>query len=146
MVIIIQRVLEASVKVEGRVVGEVGRGLLLLIGVADGDTEAQAESLAGQVAKLRIFEDADGKMGLGLADAGGDILAVSQFTLLGDFSKGNRPSFHRAARPEAARPVFDACVAALGRATGRRVATGVFGADMRVALVNDGPVTFVLEG
>ena len=145
MVAVIQRVLEASVKVEGRVVGDIGKGLLVLIGVAEGDTGAQAEILAGQIAKLRIFEDADGKMGLNLNDADGGILAVSQFTLLGDFAKGNRPSFHKAARPEAARPVFEACVAALARATGRPVATGVFGADMRVALVNDGPVTFVLE-
>jgi len=145
MVIVVQRVLEASVKVDGRVVGEIGKGLLLLVGVAEGDTTASAERLALQVSKLRIFGDADGKMGLNLADAGGSVLAVSQFTLLGDFSKGNRPSFHRAARPEAARPIFETCLAALADATGRPVATGVFGADMRVSLVNDGPVTFVLE-
>lgn len=146
MVIVVQRVLGASVKVEDKVVGEIGNGLLLLVGVAEGDTSLQAEALAQQVAKLRIFEDAEGKMGLCLADAGGSILAVSQFTLLGDFSKGNRPSFHRAARPEAARPVFDACVAALKTASGRTVATGVFGAEMHVSLINDGPVTFVLNG
>lgn len=146
MVIVVQRVLEASVEVEGRVVSEIGKGLLLLVGVAEGDTVLQADALARQVAKLRIFEDTEGKMGLSLADAGGSILAVSQFTLLGDFSKGNRPSFHRAAKPDAARPVFDACVSALAQATGRPVATGVFGADMQVALVNDGPVTFTLEG
>ena len=146
MVIVVQRVLEASVGVEGKVVGHIGRGLLLLIGVAEGDLASQAESMAEQVAKLRIFADADGKMGLNLSDASGSILAVSQFTLLGDFAKGNRPSFHKAAKPDVARPVFDACVLALGRATGRPVATGVFGADMRVHLVNDGPVTFVLNG
>lgn len=145
MVIVVQRVLEASVKVEGRVVGQIGKGLLLLIGVAEGDGVAQAESMAARVAKLRVFSDAEGRMGLGLGDVGGEILAVSQFTLLGDFSKGNRPSFHRAARPEAARPIFDACVGALARATARAVPTGVFGAEMSVSLVNDGPVTFVLE-
>lgn len=145
MIIVVQRVSKASVQVEGRLVGEINKGLLLLIGIAEGDTETQAVSLAKQIAQLRIFEDAKGKMGLNLADAGGSLLAVSQFTLLGDFSKGHRPSFHKAAKPEAARPLFDACVAALATATGRTVSTGIFGADMHVALVNDGPVTFVLE-
>ncbi len=146
MVIVVQRVLKASVTVDGKVVGAIGKGLLLLVGVAEGDTAAQAESLARQVTKLRVFEDAEGKMGLCLAEAGGYLLAVSQFTLLGDFAKGNRPSFHRAARPEVARPVFDAHVAALAAASGQPVATGIFGAEMEVSLVNDGPVTFVLNG
>ncbi len=146
MVIVVQRVLQASVTVEGRTVGSIGQGLLLLVGIASGDTTAQAESLANRIRKLRIFEDAEGKMGLDLVDAKGAILAVSQFTLLADFSKGNRPSFHHAAKPEEARPVFDAFVEALRRETGVVVATGEFGADMKVSLVNDGPVTFVLEG
>lgn len=146
MVIVVQRVLEASVSVENQPIGQVGKGLLLLIGVAENDTEAQARSMAARILKLRIFADAEGRMSLSIGDVGGDILAVSQFTLLGDFSKGNRPSFHRAARPEVARPLFDACVAELAALSGRPVATGKFGADMRVSLVNDGPATFVLEG
>jgi len=145
MVIVVQRVLEASVKVEGRVVGQIGKGLLLLIGVAEGDGVAQAESMAARVAKLRVFSDAEGRMGLGLGDVGGEILAVSQFTLLGDFSKGNRPSFNGAAKPEVARPLFDLFVRELSASLGRPVPTGVFGADMRVELVNDGPVTVVLS-
>jgi len=132
MVIVVQRVLEASVKVEGRVVGQNGKGLLLLIGVAEGDGVAQAESMAARVAKLRVFSDAEGRMGLGLGDVGGEILAVSQFTLLGDFSKGNRPSFNGAAKPEVARPLFDLFVRELSASLGRPVPTGVFGADMRV--------------
>lgn len=124
----------------------IGRGLLLLVGVAEGDGQASADALAERVVKLRIFPNAEGKMDRSVADIGGEILAVSQFTLLGDLSKGNRPSFHRAARPELARPVFDAHVRALSAAIGRPVRTGVFGADMRVSLVNDGPVTLVVEG
>ena len=146
MILVVQRVLGASVEVDGSKVGQIGRGLLLLVGVAEGDTTTQATEMAAKIAKLRIFDDGTGKMSLNIRDAEGQVLAVSQFTLLGDFAKGNRPSFHRAAKPEAARPVFDACVAALAEATGRPVATGVFGADMRVELVNDGPATFVLEG
>jgi D-tyrosyl-tRNA(Tyr) deacylase len=146
MVIVIQRVLQASVTVEGRTVGEIGHGLLLLVGIASGDSIAQAESLTKQIRKLRVFEDGEGKMGLDVVDAKGAILAVSQFTLLADFSKGNRPSFHHAAKPEEARPVFDAFVDALCRETGSQIATGEFGADMKVGLLNDGPVTFVLEG
>ncbi len=146
MVIVIQRVLQASVTVEGRSVGEIGQGLLLLVGIASGDTIAKAENLANRIRKLRVFEDTEGKMGLDIVDAKGAILAVSQFTLLGDFAKGNRPSFHHAAKPEEALPVFDALVDALRRETGTIVATGEFGADMKVSLLNDGPVTFVLEG
>jgi D-tyrosyl-tRNA(Tyr) deacylase len=146
MVIVIQRVLQASVTVEGRTVGEIGHGLLLLVGIASGDSIAQAESLTKQIRKLRVFEDGEGKMGLDVVDAKGAILAVSQFTLLADFAKGNRPSFHHAAKPEEARPIFDALVDALCRETGSQIATGEFGADMKVGLLNDGPVTFVLEG
>ncbi len=145
MVIVVQRVLQASVTVEGRTVGEIGHGLLLLVGIANGDSVNQSESLANRIRKLRVFEDAEGKMGLDVIDAKGAILAVSQFTLLADFSKGNRPSFHHAAKPEEARPVFDALVKALRQETGMLIETGEFGADMKVALVNDGPVTFVLE-
>lgn len=145
MVCVAQRVLEAAVAAGPETVSRIGPGLLLLVGVAEGDTPAAAESLAERVAKLRVFADSSGRMGLCLADAGGEALAVSQFTLLADFSKGNRPSFHRAAPPASARPVFDAFVAALAARVGRPVPTGVFGADMRVSLVNDGPATFVLS-
>lgn len=145
MIIVVQRVLNASVDVDGKTVGAISRGLLLLIGVAEGDGSAQAQALATRVAKLRVFPNASGKLDLNVIEAGGQLLAVSQFTLVADLSKGNRPSFHRAARPEAAEPVFRTCVEALAAATGRTVATGVFGAEMRVNLANDGPLTLVLE-
>ena len=145
MIIVVQRVSHASVQAEGREVARIGRGLLLLVGIAQGDSEAQAAALAARVAKMRVFPDAEGRLSLRLGEVGGDALAVSQFTLLGDFSKGNRPSFHRAAPPASARGLVDAFVRALEGELGRAVPTGVFGADMRVALENDGPVTFVLE-
>jgi D-tyrosyl-tRNA(Tyr) deacylase len=145
MVIVVQRVLEASVTVNERTVGAIKAGLLLLVGIAEGDAPIHADSLAKQIAKLRIFEDVNGKMSVDIADAGGAILVVSQFTLLADFTKGNRPSFHKAARPENARPLFDAFIESLRRETRVPISTGEFGADMKVQLVNDGPVTFVLE-
>lgn len=145
MKVVLQRVLSASVGVDGVPIGIIGRGYLLLVGLADGDDEATVRRLAADVTKARLMPDAQGKMGVNLRDAGGEVLAVSQFTLLADFTKGNRPSFHRAARPEAARPLFDLFVQELSSHLGRAVPTGVFGADMRVELVNDGPVTVVLE-
>ena len=145
MVVVVQRVSHASVAVGGREVSRIGRGLLLLVGIAEGDGEGQVADMARQVARMRVFADASGRLSLPLAEVGGEALAVSQFTLLGDFAKGNRPSFHGAARPEVARPLFDAFLLALGTELGRPVASGVFGADMRVTLENDGPVTFVLE-
>jgi D-tyrosyl-tRNA(Tyr) deacylase len=144
MVVVVQRVLDASVQVAGETVGRIGRGYLLLIGIAKTDTEADVLRLVDDVCKIRLNEDADGKMGRSIKDCGGEVLAVSQFTLLADFSKGNRPSFNLAAKPEAAQPLFDLFVQRLGEALGRPVPTGVFGADMQVALVNDGPVTVVL--
>jgi D-tyrosyl-tRNA(Tyr) deacylase len=144
MVVVLQRVLSSSVTVDGRETGRIGRGYLLLVGLAEGDSPAEVSRLARDVAKVRLMEDEQGKMGLTVSQAGGAVLAVSQFTLLADFSKGNRPSFHKAARPEAARPLFDQFVRDLGELLGQAVATGEFGADMRVELVNDGPVTVVL--
>jgi D-aminoacyl-tRNA deacylase len=141
---LVQRVSEARVTVEGRVVGEIGAGLLVLLGVAHTDTAAQAAWLAGKVAGLRIFEDADGKMNGSVADVSGGVLAVSQFTLYGDCRKGRRPSFDAAARPDQARALYDGFVTEL-RALGVPVATGVFQAHMQVALVNDGPVTIMIE-
>ena len=145
MRVVLQRVLSASVSVNGAVTGSVGAGYLLLVGLAAGDDESTVRRLAADVAKARLMPDSQGKMGVSLRDAGGEALAVSQFTLLADFSKGNRPSFNGAARPEIARPLFDLFVAELATHLGRPVPTGVFGADMRVELVNDGPVTVVLE-
>ena len=124
--------------------GEIGAGVVVLLGVAAGDTEADAERIAGKIARLRIFEGEEGKFDRSLMDAGGATLVVSQFTLIADTAKGNRPSFSRAARPEVAEPLYESCCQAL-RDLGIPVATGVFGARMQVELVNDGPVTIVLD-
>ena len=145
MKVVLQRVLSASVSVDGNVTGEIGPGYLLLVGLAAGDDENTVRRLAADVCKARLMSDAQGKMGVNLRDAGGQALAVSQFTLLADFSKGNRPSFNGAAKPEVAKPLFDLFVRELSSLLGSPVPTGVFGADMRVELVNDGPVTVVLE-
>lgn len=145
MRIVLQRVSEASVAVGGEGVSEIGPGLLLLVGVATGDEEAQAEWLAEKVAGLRIFNDEDGKMNLSVRDVEGGVLAVSQFTLLADTRKGKRPSFVHAAPPEEAAPLFDYFCERLRAAGVSPVEIGSFGAMMEVALVNDGPVTIVLE-
>jgi D-tyrosyl-tRNA(Tyr) deacylase len=136
---LVQRVSEASVTVDGEQVARIGPGLLVLLGVRGGDTEAQADRLAAKLLALRIFEDADGKMNLSVGDAGGELLCVSQFTLYGDTRKGNRPSFVEAAPPDVAEPLYERVREALG-AQG-----GVFGARMAVSLVNDGPVTLLIE-
>jgi D-aminoacyl-tRNA deacylase len=140
---VVQRVTEARVRVGGELVGEVGPGLCVLLGVARADGGAEAQRLAEKVARLRIFEDDEGRFDRSLLDVGGQALVVSQFTLLGDTAKGNRPSFGEAAPPEQAEPLYEAFCEAL-RALGVGVATGVFGARMAVELVNDGPVTIVL--
>jgi len=145
MKVVLQRVLSASVSVDGNITGTIGPGYLLLVGLAAGDDEATVRRLAADVSKVRLMSDAQGKMGVNLRDACGQALAVSQFTLLADFSKGNRPSFNGAAKPEIAKPLFDLFVQELSALLGQPVPTGVFGADMRVELVNDGPVTVVLE-
>lgn len=139
-----QRVSRAEVRAGARLSGEIGHGLVILLGVARGDGEAEAVRLAGKVARLRVFENADGRFDLSVLDVGGWALAVSQFTLIADTAKGNRPSFTDAAPPEEAEPLYDRFCAAL-RAEGVRVETGVFGARMELELVNDGPVTIVLE-
>ena len=144
MRILLQRVSRASVTVDGRVVGRIGRGFCLLVGITHSDTTAEANWLAAKVAGLRIFEDALGKMNLGLTEVDGEILVVSQFTLYGDAVKGRRPSFTAAARPEQAEPLCDYFCEQL-REMGLRVATGVFGANMQVEIHNDGPVTLWLE-
>ena len=141
---VIQRVSRAAVTVDGDVVGEVGVGLMILLGVAEGDTDADAAALADKVIGLRIFPGDDGKMNLSVADVGGEVLVVSQFTLLADVRKGRRPSFARAAQPDAAARLVNLLVARMSEA-GVACATGLFGAHMDVDLVNDGPVTIVID-
>jgi D-tyrosyl-tRNA(Tyr) deacylase len=141
---VIQRVSRASVTVEGRVAGEIGRGFAVLLGVAAGDGDAEANWMADKIAGLRLFEDEAGKMNASLEDVGGAVLVISQFTLYGDARKGRRPSFSAAARPEPAELLVDRVVARL-RSAGLQVATGEFGAHMDVEIHNDGPVTILLE-
>ena len=141
---VIQRVEKASVSVEGEIKGQIGAGFLVLIGVEEGDGDADFRYIAEKVPNLRVFEDEQGKMNRSLLDVGGEVLAVSQFTLLGDARGGRRPSFITAARPETADPMYERLVADW-RVRGIRVETGVFGAHMKVALVNDGPVTILLD-
>ena len=141
---VVQRVTESSVEVDGKTLGEIGSGLLVLLGVASDDTEDDAAQIAKKVAQLRIFNDADGKFNLSLEDVGGAILLISQFTLFGDARKGNRPSFIAAARPEQAVPLYESVARHL-RDRGITVATGEFGAHMDVHLTNDGPVTILLD-
>lgn len=141
----IQRVREAVVTVDDRVVARIGEGLLVLCGVAPSDSSAGADWLAHKIVALRIFDDDAGVMNRSVRDNGGEILAVSQFTLHASTKKGARPSYSGAAPPEIARPLFDAFVAALERELGRRVATGVFGAHMQISLTNDGPVTLWID-
>ena len=143
MRIVVQRVTRASVTVDGEVVGAIAQGLLVLLGIATDDTAEEVDRLAGKVARLRIFEASDGKFDRAVLDVGGEILVVSQFTLLADTAKGNRPGFSDAARPEVAKPLVERFCAALS-GHGVSVATGVFGARMSVELMNDGPVTIVL--
>jgi D-aminoacyl-tRNA deacylase len=143
--VVLQRVKSASVAVEDEMISEVGPGLLLFVGVAVSDGEAEADWLAEKLAGLRIFNDEEGKMNLSVQDVGGEVLAVSQFTLLADTKKGKRPSFVGAAPPEEAEPLFDYLCERLRAAGVVSVKTGSFGAMMSVALVNDGPVTIVLE-
>lgn len=141
---VIQRVSEAGVRVDGRTVGAVERGVLVLLGVEKGDSMKEADWLAEKIANLRIFEDAAGKMNLSLLDIKGELLAVSQFTLAGNCSKGRRPSFDTAAPPEEANQLYEYFVGKTWE-LGIPVQTGIFQADMKVSLVNDGPVTFILE-
>lgn len=144
MRLVIQRVSEASVRVKGEIVGRIDKGLLVLCGIHSADTKEQLDWGADKLPHLRIFEDQQGKMNLSVIDVAGGILLVPNFTLAGDASQGRRPAFDRAMRPEQAEPAFHAFVARL-RTSGVHVETGVFRADMKVSLVNDGPVTIVLE-
>lgn len=145
MIALIQRVSTAKVTIAGKLYSEIGAGMLILLGVAESDEIKDAEWLASKVAKLRIFSDEDGKMNLDVASVNGEIMVVSQFTLLADPSKGNRPGYSLAARPEKAIPLYESFVSMLSEINGKKVETGLFGADMQVMLCNDGPVTLALD-
>lgn len=145
MRVIIQRVSEASVSIDGVISGQIGRGFLVLLGIVDGDTGDDINWLAGKIARMRIFPDAEGKMNLCLNDVAGQLLVVSQFTLHASTKKGNRPSFIKAARPEVAIPLYEQFLQVAESETGKPCASGEFGADMQVALVNDGPVTIMMD-
>jgi D-tyrosyl-tRNA(Tyr) deacylase len=141
---VVQRVKTTTLKVDGELISEIPFGLTVFLGIRTGDTQTQAEDLAKKIANLRIFEDENGKMNHSVKDVGGEVLLVSQFTLYGDASKGNRPSFTLAERPELAEPLYEYAVEAL-RSHGVIVKKGVFGADMKIEQLNDGPVTILLE-
>ena len=145
MRVVLQRVAEASVEADGAVLGSIGPGLVVLAGFTTGDGRETVRWMADKIANLRIFADARGRMNRSVLDTGGEVLVVSQFTLYGDARKGRRPSFVKAARPEAAVPLYEALVEELERVVPRPVQTGRFGAEMKVSLVNDGPVTLMME-
>ena len=145
MRVVIQRVSEASVTIEGVMRGSIGRGFVVLLGIEHDDTAEDGAWLVGKIAAMRVFADADGKMNLSLKDIDGQVLVISQFTLHASTKKGNRPGFTRAARPEVAVPLYEGFLAQLEAELGVPVACGVFGADMKVALINDGPVTICID-
>ena len=145
MRIVVQRVSRASVEVEEQVKGSIGRGLLVLVGIEEADTGEDVEWIAGKIVQLRIFPDEQGVMNKSCIETGGEILLISQFTLHALTKKGNRPSYIRAARPEIAIPIYEHLIQALTNLLGKSIATGVFGADMQVSLINDGPVTIWID-
>jgi D-aminoacyl-tRNA deacylase len=142
---VIQRVSKASVTVEGNVTGQVGKGLLVLLGIEDADTDEDIQWLSGKITNLRIFDDEEGVMNKSIMDVAGDILLVSQFTLHASTKKGNRPSYIKASKPEFAVPMYEKMIAQLEKDLGKQLQTGIFGADMKVELLNDGPVTIVID-
>ncbi|MCT2562863.1 D-aminoacyl-tRNA deacylase [Chryseobacterium herbae] len=144
MKIVIQRVSEASVKVDGKIVGEIRKGLMLLTGIDENDEKADADWLVQKILNLRIFGDEDDKLNLSVKDISGEILCISQFTLIADYKKGNRPSFIKAAKPDKAIPLFDYFKEEIAK-SGLKTESGIFGADMKVSLINDGPVTIVMD-
>ncbi|MDZ4714788.1 MAG: D-aminoacyl-tRNA deacylase [Cytophagales bacterium] len=145
MIAVVQRVSKAAVHIGGETRAEIGKGLLVLVGVEEADQQKDAEWLSAKIVNLRIFNDAAGVMNVSVKDDGGEIIAVSQFTLHASTRKGNRPSYIKAARPEVAVPLYEYFVASLGTQLGKPVQTGIFGADMQVSLVNDGPVTILID-
>ena len=142
---VIQRVTEASVKVDGKVTGAIKEGLLILVGVEDADTQEDIDWLVKKIVGLRVFNDENGVMNLSVQDVGGDLLAVSQFTLMASTKKGNRPSYIRASKGEYAQPMYEKFCQALEKESGKKVEKGIFGADMKVSLLNDGPVTIIMD-
>ena len=145
MRVVIQRTTEASVTIEGQIVAQIGLGLVVLVGIEGEDSRDDVDWLVGKIVQMRIFSDAEGKMNLSVRDVTGDVVVVSQFTLHAATKKGNRPSFIRAARPEVAIPLYEQFLARLETEMGRPVQRGVFAADMKVSLVNDGPVTILMD-
>jgi D-aminoacyl-tRNA deacylase len=145
MIAVVQRVNSASVEIENKIHSKIGKGLLVLIGIEDADTEEDVTWLSSKIANLRIFSDADGVMNVSVKDDGGDILAVSQFTLHASTKKGNRPSYIKASKPDFAIPMYERFLKALANELGKTIHAGVFGADMKVSLVNDGPVTIIID-
>ena len=144
MKVVIQRVSESSVKVDGTIVGEIGKGLMLLVGVDENDEKTDADWLVQKILNLRIFGDEDDKLNLSVQDIKGEILCISQFTLISDYKKGNRPSFIKAAKPDKAIPLFEYFKEQISK-SGLKTESGIFGADMKVSLINDGPVTIVMD-
>ncbi len=142
---VLQRVTEASCKVDGEITGQIGLGFLVLLGIEDADTEDDLTWLANKIAGMRVFGDENGLMNKALADVNGDILLISQFTLFAQTKKGNRPSFIRAARPDKAIPMYEQMIKTLETITDKKIATGIFGADMKISLLNDGPVTIMMD-
>lgn len=144
MKVVIQRVSESSVKVDGKIVGEIGKGFMLLVGIDENDEKSDADWIVQKILNLRIFEDEDDKLNLSIQDIKGEILCISQFTLIADYKKGNRPSFIKAAKPDKAIPLFDYFKEEIAK-SGLKTESGIFGADMKVSLINDGPVTIVMD-
>jgi D-tyrosyl-tRNA(Tyr) deacylase len=142
---VIQRVTQASCTVDGEITGQIDTGFLILLGIEDADTHDDLQWLAQKICGLRVFGDEKGLMNKALADINGDILLVSQFTLFAQTKKGNRPSFIRAARPDKAIPMYEQMIKTLNAITGKKIATGIFGADMKISLTNDGPVTIIMD-
>ncbi|MBS1501403.1 MAG: D-tyrosyl-tRNA(Tyr) deacylase [Bacteroidetes bacterium] len=142
---VLQRVTQASCAVDGKITGEIGIGFLVLLGIEDADTTDDLQWLAQKIASMRVFGDENGLMNKSLADVGGDILLISQFTLFAQTKKGNRPGFIRAAKPDKAIPMYEQMIRELENLTGKKVATGIFGADMKISLLNDGPVTIIMD-
>ena len=145
MRVVIQRVLEASVVVDEKVVGSIKNGLLVLLGIEDADTQDDINWLSGKIVGLRLFDDPDGVMNVSVKDIGGDILLVSQFTLMASTKKGNRPSYIKASKPPVAMPLYEQMITTLSNELGKAVQTGIFGADMKVSLINNGPVTITID-
>jgi len=145
MRVVIQRVSQASVTIEGNVKASIGKGFMILVGIGDDDNQNDIDYLVKKITNLRVFDDSEGVMNLSIQDIGGEILLISQFTLMASTKKGNRPSYIKAARPEISVPLYESLINAIEAAIGKEIGTGEFGADMKVALINDGPVTICID-